>query len=117
MFLASKCFGIAYLYAILVVTLAMLEVLANDGDKGATDVLVELGVRRNRNQTTNCDDDHCLGEGKALSGWIIVIIIIAAILILLLFLKVILSIRNCICFCILPSICQECIDKCMDEEP
>ena len=114
MFLASKSFGTAYFYGILVVTLAMIEARTKDDDKEAKEYLIGFGGRRNRNKTRNCDDDHCIDEDEALSGWVIIIIIIVVIIILLLILKLILTIRNCVCFCILPSICQECIDKCID---
>ena len=125
MFLVSKSFGILGLYGIFVMQLSMLdksqtitEARPNDAnDQGGKDYLIAMsGGHGDKNKTRNCDGEDCFVSaiGTSFSGWVVVIIIVAIIIGLLVFLKLILAVRNCLSFGILPSICQECIDKCLE---
>ena len=59
--------------------------------------------------TTNYEDkDYLSAEEPIMSGWVMVLIIGAVLVGLLLFLQILLLTRNCICYGILPSFCEQC---------
>ena len=125
MLLASKYFWIFHINGILLMTLVNIDknktgteakkiYIDEQTYRYQNEYLIEGDDLQNQTITINCSGDDCLHKHGRFSAWVIVIIIIATIFILLLFMKVVLAVRNCICFCILPSICEEWIDKCRD---